>query len=185
MMTQLQARIPPPEAVIAVRCPPIAAVLGVAAAVLYAGSFLLPAYHEAAGYQAFMFSFVCVIGIPMWLANPVFLSGLALLSQGKYRSAGKAGLWALVLALSECWLFSGGLRVGYYVWVASMALLAAAGWWGQLRRVPVHGPWGAGEATCIAARFRAVGHGPGPRSQPHASPSTQHQASGPPPSRQC
>jgi hypothetical protein len=154
-MTLTQARVPPPERVLAVRCPPTVALLGLAAALLYAASFFLPATDMVAGYQAFVLSLVFVIGIPMWLANPVFWSGLTLLSQGKYRSARKAGLLGLVLALSECWLFSKGLRVGYFAWVASMALLAAAGWWGQLGHGPVHGPRVPGEATRIAARFTA------------------------------
>jgi hypothetical protein len=129
-MLTLRARIPPPEVLIAVRCPPTVALLGFAAALLYAASFFLPAVDGAAGYQAFVLSLVFIIGIPMWLANPVFWSGLTLLSQGKYASAGKTGLLALVLALSECWLFN-DLRVGYYAWVGSIALLAAAGWWGS------------------------------------------------------
>jgi hypothetical protein len=157
MLNTTKARIPSPEAIVAVRCPPAVAVLGLAAVFLYAVSFFLPACDNAAGYQAFVLSVVCVVGIPMWFANPFFWAGVALLSQGKYASAGKAGLVALVLALSECWLFAQGLQVGYYAWVGSMALLAAAGWCGAAegRDGPVHGTRGAGEATRIAARFGA------------------------------
>jgi hypothetical protein len=135
-------------------CSPVPAVLGVAAALLYAVSFFLPAYHAGVGYEAFVSAFVCVIGMPMWFANPVFWSGLGLLYQGKYAAAGRTGLRAVVLALSECWLFSEGLRVGYFAWVGSMALLAVAGWCGQERDWP-HGLRGAGEASRIAARFVA------------------------------
>jgi hypothetical protein len=132
------------------------AVLGVAAAVLYALSFFLPAFQEAAGYQAFFVSLFFVVGIPMWAANPVFWSGLVLLSQREYASAGKAGVLALSLALSECWLFSEGLRVGYFAWVGSMALLALAGGCGQPRdSFPIEAET-AGEAARIASRLRHV-----------------------------
>ena len=155
MLNTTQARIPSPEAIVAVRCPPAVALLGLAAVLVYAVSFFLPAFDKTAGYQAFVLSLVCVIGIPMWFANPFFWAGVALLSQGKYRSAGKAGLVALVLALSECWLFAEGLQVGYYAWVGSMALLSAAGFCGAAegRDGPAHGSRGAGEAARIAARW--------------------------------
>lgn len=136
-------RVPPPAVV---------TVLGVAAVLVYAVSFFLPVFLEAAGYHAFLLSLVSVVALPMWLANPFFWSGLAGLCRGEYRSARKAGLAGLVLALSECWLFFEGLRVGYFAWVGSMALLAVAGWCGQPRQSSI-GAGNAGEATRIASRL--------------------------------
>ena len=118
-------RVPPPAVV---------TVLGVVAVLVYAVSFFLPVFLEDAGYHALLFSLVSVVALPMWLANPFFWSGLAGLCRGEYRAARKAGLAGLVLALSECWLFSKGLRVGYFTWAGSMALLAVAGWCGQAQR---------------------------------------------------
>jgi len=42
MLNTTQARIPSPEAVVAVRCPPAVALLGLAAVLVYAVSFFLP-----------------------------------------------------------------------------------------------------------------------------------------------
>jgi hypothetical protein len=157
-MTPPQPGASRPEADVAVTYESPAGVLGVLAAVLYVVSFFLPACEGAAGYQAFALSLVCVVGIPMWLANPLFWSGLLLLSQGKRAAAGKAGLTAVALALSQCWLFWPGLRVGYFAWVGSMGLLAVAGWCGgQERQAAVPESRGAGEASRIAARFRSAG----------------------------
>ena len=61
----------------------------------------------------------------------------------------------LLLALSECWLFAEGLRVGYFLWVGSMALLVLAGWCGLLQADSAPVTRGAGEASRIAARFAA------------------------------
>jgi hypothetical protein len=131
------------------------ALLGVAAVLVYALSFFLPAFDEAAGFSAFFLSLVLVVGFPMWLANPLFWSGLAGLCRGEYRSAWKAGLTGFILALSECWLFAKGLRVGYFAWAGSMALLAVAGWCGQ-RRQPSFEAERTGEGALIAARLTAV-----------------------------
>jgi hypothetical protein len=155
MTPSLQTRIPPPAVVLAVRCPPTVALLGLAAALLYAVSFFLPAADGVAGYNAFVFSLVFLFFVPMWAANPAFWSGLAHLYQGQYRSARNAGLAALLLSLSQSWMVYRELRVGYLAWVGSMALLAVAGWCGQLGRMSAQGPKSAGEATRIAARFAA------------------------------
>jgi hypothetical protein len=165
MLNPIQARTPPADMVVAVRCPPAVALLGLAAVLVYAVSFFLPACDNAAGYQAFVLSLVCVIGIPMWFANPFFWAGIALLSQGKYASAGKAGLVALVLALSECWLFAKGLRVGYFAWVSSIALLAVAGFCGGFDKPPPCRLRNVGEATRITARFSVLTR-PVPQSMP-------------------
>jgi hypothetical protein len=65
---------------------------------------------------------------------------------------------AVLLALSESWLFGLELRVGYFAWVGSMGLVALAGLCAEeRRRRPA--PWPASrpaveEASRIAARFR-------------------------------
>jgi hypothetical protein len=141
------------------RHPAGVAVLGTLAVVMYGVSFLLPAAGRMLGYQAFVCAVLFVIGVPMWLANPVFWLGLVLLSRREYRSASTAGIVALLLALSECWMFSGDLGVGYFVWVGSMAFLALVGlfgeseaapreWYARPQRFPV------GEASRIVSRFR-------------------------------
>jgi hypothetical protein len=163
-----------PEAVVARRSA-AGDVIGLLAVILYALSFFLPATRWVVGYQVFVCSLVFVICIPMWAANLVFWAGLAELCLGRYRSAGLAGLVAVVLALSECWMFTAELRVGYFVWVGSMALLAFVGLCGTEENRPRWparvGSNIAGAATRIASRFPAVGHGP------HGSPSTQQDAS--------
>jgi hypothetical protein len=156
MLHSIQARTPPPGLVIAVRCPPTAALLGLAAALLYAVSFFLPAADGVAGYNAFVFSLVFLLFIPMWAANPVFWSGLAHLYLGQYRSARNAGLAALFLSLSQAWMVYRELRVGYFAWVGSMALLAVAGFCGGYGKQPPCQSRNAGEATRIAARFSVM-----------------------------
>jgi hypothetical protein len=134
--------------------------LGYLAAVMFAVSFFLPALHNVAGYEAFVYALLWVICIPMWAANPVFWCGLAYLSAGRYRSAGKAGLAALLLALSESWMFWGELEIGYWIWAGSMAVLAVAGLYaGGTERRPQCWPALPGwrtlcEAGRIASRFR-------------------------------
>ncbi len=143
--------------------------LGLLASALYAVSFFLPAVPGILGFQAFVYSLVCVICVPMWAANLALWLGLAELSRGRYGTAGTAGLVAVVLAVSESWLFLGELRVGYFVWVGSMILLAFVGLCGaeQTRpRWPVQvGSNIEGEATRIASRFPAARHRP-PRACP-------------------
>ncbi len=141
------------------RRPIAGVVLGSLAAGLYVLSFFLQATNTLAGWQAFIFALLFVIGIPMWLANVVFWIGLYHLSHSRYGSASTAGFIALLLALSESWLFGTELAIGYYVWVSSMAVLAAArlfreeearpkSWWPRTEWL------GTGEAGRIASRFR-------------------------------
>src|SRR5262249_19047678 len=127
MLNTTQARILSPEAVVAVRCPSVVALLGLASALLYAVSFFLPATEGVAGYHAFVFSLACFLFIPMWAANPFLCAGLVHLYLGQYRSARNVGLAALFLSLSQSWMVFRELRVGYFAWVGSMALLTAAG----------------------------------------------------------
>jgi hypothetical protein len=126
---------------------------------LYAASFFLPATKTMPGYMAFLCSVVFVIGIPMWGANPVFWFGLYHLARGSYREASRAGTLAVVLALSECWMFGDDLSYGYFVWVCSMGILALTGLFtevdDQRRAWPTSAAWRSdGEGTRIASRFR-------------------------------
>jgi hypothetical protein len=124
---------------------------------MYAVSFFLDAADRMAGYQAFLLALYIPVYWPMWLANPVFWFGLSRLCQGRYHSAGTAGLVALVLALSESWL-CGRLDVGYFLWAGSMAVLALAGLCRELEeQLDLGRQWGAaltaGEASRIASQF--------------------------------
>ena len=136
-----------------------AAVLGAVAVTLYGVSFFLPAVGTVLGFLAFIWAPSSVVLIPMWLANPVFWYGLHCLFGGRLEAAAKAGLVALLLALSESWLFWGELGVGYFAWVGSMAALARVGirsgteGTDPFRTIPSPFFLG-GEASRIAARFR-------------------------------
>jgi hypothetical protein len=109
------------------------------AAGIYAVSFVLPACGQMLGYQAFLWSVIFIFCFPMWLANPVFWVGLACASWGEWSATRTYGLVALVLSLSEAWMFWGELAAGYFLWVGSMALLAVAGWCG-CRLSPIRRP---------------------------------------------
>jgi hypothetical protein len=157
-LPQAETTLPP---IVAERQHPAAIVLlGSLAVVMFAVSFFLPALHGVAGYQAFICALLWLFGIPMWAANPVFCFGLAYLSAGRYRSAARAGLAAVLLALSESWMFWGELDVGYWIWAGSMAVLAVAGLCasGMESRMPswpgLSGRRMVGEAARIASRFR-------------------------------
>jgi hypothetical protein len=86
--------------------------------------------------------FWSIISISSALTNFLFVAALAHLvwQPGVYR---RAVCWALALAfvVDSAWFISGDreyLRVGYYLWVASFALLAVAAW-----RVPARVTSGA------------------------------------------
>jgi hypothetical protein len=143
--------------------------LGGLALLLYAVSFFLPALDGVAGYQAFVFALIWFVFLPMWAANPVFWIGLGRLFQGRHGSASRAGLAALLLALSESWMFGRELGVGYLVWVGSMAVLVVAGACGRrdempVRCLPARPPVpAAGEGVRIASRWRRGGLRPAAR----------------------
>lgn len=82
---------------------------------LYGASFFLPACGRILGYQAFVWSVIFIVCLPMWLANPMFWVGLACASRGEWRAVRTYGLVALVLSLSEAWMFWGELATGYFV----------------------------------------------------------------------
>jgi len=159
MLPPEEAETDLPETVELRRRPDTAVALTWMIGALYAVSFFLPATRTMPGYAAFVCSLLFAIGIPMWGANPVFWYGLYHLAQGSYRAASRAGTIAVVLALSECWMFAGELSYGYFVWVSSMGMLALTGLFtevdDQRRPRPTHAAWRSdGEATRIASRFR-------------------------------
>lgn len=114
------------------------------AGALYAVSFLLPAYEDVEivekrlvvhpGWGAFLQAMLFLnVG---WLANPAFWTAVILVVRGRPRlafasAASGALLAARFLIKRDPEQF---LRVGYYVWLASMIvlILAAVFTWGEL-----------------------------------------------------
>jgi serine/threonine protein kinase len=124
---------------------------------IYALSFLFPAYKVSgrpsalsiepppilSGYSCFINALKA--GQPYWLANPLLWLGCLALLIRRSLWAGVIGLIAVPLALSVC--FVGDVPVylvdtflaGYWMWVASMVLLAGGGlygWWRSRRQGP-------------------------------------------------
>jgi len=88
-----------------------------------------------------------MIGQLGWFANPLWAAGLVFLHRGRWKAASIAGVLAVLVAADSFALYhtgipsdSGrthpfsGLRIGFYVWWASMWVLAAGAlllWRGQ------------------------------------------------------
>ena len=105
----------------------VAVVLGT-----YATSFFLPVTDADTpqvmyGYQAFFWALVSIIYLPMWLSNPVLWVGCGYCVDGRWTAARNCGLLAILLAISEVWFWDDPPEIGYYLWVASMVVLAVAG----------------------------------------------------------
>jgi hypothetical protein len=119
--------------------------LYIAALVCYAASFLLPTFYMIGdgppdkadnGLAAFTLTFfapwdelwrdAAFGGLPfaLWLANPAFWWATVLFAWGWDRGA--VAMSCLALVLGGRLVFSPEVLLGYYVWLASMALLAAA-----------------------------------------------------------
>src|SRR5262245_26712287 len=79
------------------------------------------------GYQAFFWALVSVIYLPMWLSNPVLWIGCGYCVDGRWKAERIWGLLAILRSISEVWFWDDPPESGYYVWVSSMVLLAAAG----------------------------------------------------------
>jgi hypothetical protein len=107
-------------------------ILGVTSGCLYAGSFLMPVGRDLTlfGWQAFVCSAIYFLFWPMWAANPVFWFGLVKAGNQRWEAARNAGVLAMMLAVSEAWMFLPNLGIGYYCWLGSMIALAAAGAYG-------------------------------------------------------
>ena len=126
----------------------LALTLWVASLTAYAGSLALPWFTltrgvkvqvndrsqtQISGHDAFDFLFDRLGGGSfVWLAHPVLWTGWLLLVCRRWRGASIAGCFALVLALNAPlvfqpregpWLPPG---LGYYLWFASLALLASS-----------------------------------------------------------
>jgi hypothetical protein len=122
---------------------------------IYALSFLFPAYKVSGRPSALsieppptLSGYYCFInalnaGQPYWLANPLLWLGCLALLIRRSLWAGVIGLIAVPLALSV--FFAGDVPVylvdtflaGYWMWVASMVLLAGGGlygWWRSRRQ---------------------------------------------------
>lgn len=116
---------------------------------VYAVSFFLPVLgpdeESSPGFVAFLLPLVAwtvgdegamlILGLPAWLANPLMWVGMALLASGKWKAATAAGLVAVILGLTAlpAWLSSGDFpRMGYVLWVLSIAALAVTGYVGSL-----------------------------------------------------
>ena len=80
-----------------------------------------------------------------WLPNPLLWLGVACLWIGHRRDTRRAGLAAGLAGCLACagaglWFFSGDmdqLLSGYYVWTASMLLLALVGFWTAVAALPI------------------------------------------------
>jgi len=109
---------------------------------IYAVSFLLPAYEDRydnrlvvhPGWSAFLQAMLWLE--VAWLANPAFWTAVILVVRGRPRlafaSAASGALLAARFLVDQKGIDS--LRVGYYVWLASMIVLivAAVFTWGEL-----------------------------------------------------
>jgi len=99
---------------------------------VYMLSFLLPVTDANTpramyGFQAFFWGLVSIVYLPMWLANPTLWFGCLRYGEGRWKSARNAGLLAVLLGVSEVWMWDGRPEIGYYLWMSSMVLLALAG----------------------------------------------------------
>lgn len=118
--------------------------LTVAILVVYLASFALPA-GLAIGFLAFVVTLQTAFECPglflVWMANPLFWAGLRQLYAERWGRAavlgGVATLAASLLSVptEDGPMFGFPLRwefVGYYIWIASVGLLASAGFAGWL-----------------------------------------------------
>jgi hypothetical protein len=114
----------------------------------YGVACLLPAVRVSEGPQATVSGFACLASVPIvmifpgWWANPLLFAGCA--SLRRYPSVAVClGLFALGLAATELVNPMSPLPVaGYWVWLASIALLPVAGLHGLM--VSELGPDGPG-----------------------------------------
>lgn len=117
-----------------------ATALYLAALAAYAASFALPAFDIVVegrakseyGFTAFQMAFLALwqemfgglVAFLVWVANPAFWAAAILFARGQFSRALAASCAAVLLG---CWfVFARLILIGYYVWVASMALLLAA-----------------------------------------------------------
>jgi hypothetical protein len=117
-----------------------ATALYLASLAAYVTSFALPAFHIVVegraksdyGYSAFLLSlfafwqpmFGGAEAFLIWLANAAFWAGVVFFACGRDRRALVASCVAVLLACR--FVFAPLILVGYYVWLAGMALLLGA-----------------------------------------------------------
>lgn len=104
---------------------------------VYVASFALPAWNDYRGGDAFLaaarlqFNLIEREGFDLgavgWAPNPLLWLGLGCLLARRDVAATALGLAATLAACT--WMPLAELLVGYYVWLLSMAGLAAAGAW--------------------------------------------------------
>ncbi len=75
------------------------------------------------GYQAFAFALASQY-LPCWLANPTYWCACYHALSGTIRQARNYAILAVVLSVSETWMFDDALEAGFYMWSASMGFLA-------------------------------------------------------------
>ena len=73
--------------------------------------------------------YVVEVGMPMWLANPVYWFGLYGLGRGWPRTARVSSVVAVLLALSALFFCWQEVQVGYWLWLASIGFLLAICFW--------------------------------------------------------
>lgn len=134
-------------------------------ALIYAMSFLLPALGDLPGWAAFVWGLPCCVMAPFtvlasgtpgnqltardwqwcllalaWAANPLAWIGYGFLARGAVSWARGLGVVALALASSVILTAgggrAGGLGPGYWLWIASIALLVCGGCFSEERRKP-------------------------------------------------
>lgn len=117
-----------------------------AAVAAYLVSFLLPVVNAEGGrcyygWSAFLMSFLSIFDgvrssghirisllVPLaWCANPIFWVSLYCSLRGQFACSAKAAAVAVVLALPLLFLEGSPLLEGYWLWLASMAMLAVSG----------------------------------------------------------
>jgi hypothetical protein len=107
---------------------------------LFVVSFFLPVYFGIFGWEAFLAPVLFDFAGPQiyfpaspalvifgWLPNLLFPLGVVLLLLRRNGSAMAVGFLASLVACLWLWHPPRGLGLGYFVWLASMVLLAAAG----------------------------------------------------------
>lgn len=96
--------------------------------VAYIVSFFLPVFDSGTpqvmyGYQAFVLAIFSQF-LPCWLANPIYWLACHRSQTGNTKSARNYAISAVTLSASQIWMMNDTPEVGFYLWVASMGVLA-------------------------------------------------------------
>jgi hypothetical protein len=134
---------------------------------LYLVSFFLPVYGNSPGWQTFILACPLLLwGMAFaglaWLANPCLWAGVYYLGRGRGSAAWRLGVLGLGLGLSSPLLWATMtegkvfLQEGYWVWLASLAVLIPAGLWADNRPATREGHY---EDIYTLAAYRLLEHG--------------------------